>query len=107
MEPWIIGVIVCCTIFATLAIQVIACMVFDSKPRGNINLSAETPEQKRLKTQYDLGFLCGKHDGNPGDYGKPSYAASDDRILHWWNGYHDGVKWREEGKKLNGESFNE
>ncbi len=102
MEPLVIGLIVVCTMFAALGVQAVLGIAFDSGTKGKINLSAETPRQKELKVLYDLGFLCGKHDGWHSDYGRPCHIAPDLDRLHWWNGYHDGLKWREEEKKLNG-----
>lgn len=101
MEPWIVCVIVVCTMFATLGVQAILGIAFDSGAKGEINLLAETPEQKELKVYYELGFLCGKCDGDKFIYNMPIYGCKN--RLHWLNGYHDGLKWRAEEKKLNGD----
>jgi len=103
MEPWIVGLICGSSVVVTIVVIWLLWMLFKPASKGEIHLSAETPRQKELKILYDLGFLCGKHDGRHGDYGRPCYIAPDLDRLHWWNGYHDGLKWREEDDKLNGD----
>jgi len=102
MEPWVVGLICGFSVVATIVVIWLLWMLFKPASKGEINLSAETPRQKELKILYDLGFLCGKHDGVPMAYSRPDVYKEEDR-LHWWNGYHDGLKWREEDDKLNGD----